>query len=114
MKIAHVALWTRNLDAQVAFWQEVFGGQSNELWCEGGEIAFLKRMAAESKDVASQVLWFSSLVAKREHLADLHRQLSRAGALEVREVAMAQGSKQSRFVAWTFHAAARRAGWPAR
>lgn len=29
MKIAHVALWTRNLDAQVAFWQNVFGGQSN-------------------------------------------------------------------------------------
>lgn len=30
MKIAHVALWTRNLDAQVAFWRNVFGGQSNE------------------------------------------------------------------------------------
>lgn len=30
MKIAHIALWTRNLDAQVAFWQNVFGGQSNE------------------------------------------------------------------------------------
>ncbi|VTP16056.1 putative lyase [Phytobacter ursingii] len=30
MKIAHVALWTRNLDAQVAFWQDVFGGQRNE------------------------------------------------------------------------------------
>ncbi|MEL2242093.1 VOC family protein [Leclercia adecarboxylata] len=30
MNIAHVALWTRNLDAQVHFWQTVFGGQSNE------------------------------------------------------------------------------------
>ncbi|MCV2532811.1 VOC family protein [Enterobacter wuhouensis] len=30
MKIAHVALWTRRLDAQVAFWTTVFGGQSNE------------------------------------------------------------------------------------
>ena len=30
MKIAHVALWTRNLDAQVTFWQTVFGGKSNE------------------------------------------------------------------------------------
>lgn len=30
MNIAHVALWTRNLDAQVAFWQTVFGGRSNE------------------------------------------------------------------------------------
>lgn len=30
MNIAHVALWTRNLDAQVHFWQTVFGGQRNE------------------------------------------------------------------------------------
>ena len=30
MKIAHVALWTRNLDAQVNFWQSIFGGQSNK------------------------------------------------------------------------------------
>lgn len=30
MNIAHVALWTRNLDAQVTFWQTVFGGRSNE------------------------------------------------------------------------------------
>ncbi|MFY9996712.1 MAG: VOC family protein [Leclercia sp.] len=30
MNIAHVALWTRHLDAQVQFWQTVFGGQRNE------------------------------------------------------------------------------------
>ncbi|WP_049849201.1 VOC family protein [Trabulsiella odontotermitis] len=30
MKIAHVALWTRNLDAQAAFWQTFFGGKANE------------------------------------------------------------------------------------
>lgn len=29
MKIAHVALWTRNLDAQVHFWENIFGGRSN-------------------------------------------------------------------------------------
>lgn len=29
MNIAHVALWTRNLDAQVTFWETVFGGRSN-------------------------------------------------------------------------------------
>ncbi|WJV53010.1 VOC family protein [Pectobacteriaceae bacterium CE90] len=29
MEITHVALWTRNLDAQVLFWQQVFGGKSN-------------------------------------------------------------------------------------
>ncbi len=30
MNIAHVALWTRNLDEQVNFWQTVFGGKRNE------------------------------------------------------------------------------------
>ena len=88
-----------------------FGGQANELWCTGGEASFLRRMVKESVDIGRQVLWFSSLVAKREHLPDLHKQLARAGAAEVREVAMAQGSKQSRFVAWSFHGAAARKAW---
>ncbi len=88
-----------------------FGGQANELWCTGGEASFLRRMIRESVAVQAQVLWFSSLVAKREHLADLHRQLAKAGVAEVREVPMAQGNKQSRFLAWSFHAPAVRAAW---
>ena len=30
MHIAHVALWTRSLNAQVQFWETVFNGRSNE------------------------------------------------------------------------------------
>lgn len=88
-----------------------FGGQSNELWCEGGEIAFLRRMARESKDVAQQVLWFSSLVSKAGNLDDFRRALKQAGALQIRTVDMAQGQKQSRFVAWTFHGVEARRAW---
>lgn len=88
-----------------------FGGQANELWCTGGEASFLRRMIRESVDIQDQVLWFSSLVAKSEHLVDIHKQLAKAGVAEVREVAMAQGNKQSRFVAWSFHPAAARKGW---
>ncbi|WP_096144915.1 23S rRNA (adenine(1618)-N(6))-methyltransferase RlmF [Stenotrophomonas pictorum] len=88
-----------------------FGGQANELWCTGGEASFLRRMIKESVVFQTQVLWFSSLVAKSEHLPDLHKQLTKAGAAEVREVAMAQGHKQSRFVAWSFHAPAARRAW---
>ncbi|HAS1111333.1 TPA: glyoxalase/bleomycin resistance/extradiol dioxygenase family protein, partial [Enterobacter cloacae] len=29
MNIAHVALWTRSLKAQVQFWETVFNGRSN-------------------------------------------------------------------------------------
>lgn len=88
-----------------------FGGQSNELWCEGGEIAFIRRMIAESRAVAGQVLWFTCLVSKGGNLPLVEQALKNSGALEMRTVAMSQGQKQSRFVAWTFHAADARAAW---
>ena len=88
-----------------------FGGQSNELWCAGGEAAFLRRMIDESARLGVAVCWFSSLVAKSEHLPALRRQLQQIGAREVREIAMAQGNKQSRFIAWTFLDAAQRSDW---
>ncbi len=80
-----------------------FGGHAHELWCPGGEAAFLHRMVLESADIRTQVRWFSSLVSRAEHLPALRRQLHQVGATEVHEVPMAQGSKQSRFVAWRFH-----------
>lgn len=88
-----------------------FGGQPTELWCTGGEASFVRRMIRGSVAIKTQVMWFSSLIAKSEHLADVHRQLKKAGAQDVREVAMAPGSKQSRFVAWTFLDAAEREAW---
>ena len=88
-----------------------FGGQANELWCTGGEASFLRRMIKESVACADQVLWFSSLVAKSEHLADIHKQLAKAGAVQVRQQDMAQGSKRSRFVAWSFHDQGARQQW---
>ena len=79
-----------------------FGGHAHELWCKGGEAAFLRRMVDESQDFRDQVRWFSSLVARSEHLAALRSQLARCGATDIRVVPMAQGAKQSRFLAWTF------------
>ena len=88
-----------------------FGGQNAELWCTGGEASFLKRMIAESVAVAGQVLWFSSLVSKIGNVAHAQSLLHKAGALEVRCLDMAQGNKQSRFVAWTFHTPVQRRAW---
>ncbi|MEN1960049.1 23S rRNA (adenine(1618)-N(6))-methyltransferase RlmF [Luteimonas sp. MJ246] len=79
-----------------------FGGHAHELWCRGGEPEFLRRMVRESAEFQHQVRWFSSLVARSEHLPALRRQLHQVEAAAVREMPMAQGSKQSRFVAWTF------------
>ena len=88
-----------------------FGGQSTELWCPGGEVAFVRNMIRESTQIANRVCWFSTLIAKSEHLADVRKQLQQAGARDVREIRMAQGQKQSRFVAWTFLDAAQREAW---
>jgi 23S rRNA (adenine1618-N6)-methyltransferase len=90
-----------------------FGGQSTELWCAGGEAGFVRRMIRESAAIAMRVYWFSTLIAKSEHLADVRRQLQQVGAQEIREFTMAQGNKQSRFVAWTFLDTTQREAWRA-
>ena len=55
-----------------------FGGQSNELWCEGGEVGFIKQMIHESLQFKDQVTWFTSLVSKSESLDAIKRALKRA------------------------------------
>jgi 23S rRNA (adenine1618-N6)-methyltransferase len=85
-----------------------FGGHANELWCAGGEAGFLRRMIEESAACATQVGWFSSLVSRREHVAPVRARLQKLRAQDVRVVAMAQGNKQSRFLAWSFLDAAQR------
>lgn len=79
-----------------------FGGQQQELWCEGGEVAFISKMIAESAQYARQVKWFTTLVSRGENLPPLYRALTAVGAVKVVKKEMAQGQKQSRFIAWSF------------
>ncbi|WP_327439769.1 23S rRNA (adenine(1618)-N(6))-methyltransferase RlmF [Pseudomonas donghuensis] len=88
-----------------------FGGQNNELWCEGGEIRFVSQLVAESASLGQQVLWFTSLVSKASNLPGIQTALKKAGAVEQRVVEMGQGQKQSRMIAWTFQDAAARQAW---
>lgn len=89
-----------------------FGGQKAELWCPGGEAAFLQKMAFESAKHAQQVLWFSSLISKKDNVRWMRKQLSKAGAVEAKIVEMAQGQKISRFIAWSFLTHEQRLQWP--
>lgn len=82
--------------------QRNFGGQQNELWCEGGELAFLQRMARESREYSRQVDWFTSLVSKQDNVPLLLEYLKRQGAKKTEVVKMSQGQKISRFIAWCF------------
>ncbi|MDU5318744.1 MAG: 23S rRNA (adenine(1618)-N(6))-methyltransferase RlmF [Escherichia coli] len=61
-----------------------------------------KEMIEESKGFAKQVMWFTSLVSRGENLPPLYRALTDVGAVKVVKKEMAQGQKQSRFIAWTF------------
>ena len=71
-----------------------FGGQAAELWCEGGEAAFVARMADESVAFAKQVYRFSTLVSKGGNVAPLMARLQRLGALQVQALDMAQGRRK--------------------
>lgn len=79
-----------------------FGGQSGELWCEGGELGFIQRMIEESAQSPTICRWFTTLVSKSEHLPRLRQSLKEARVVDAEIVEMAQGQKKSRVLAWTF------------
>jgi 23S rRNA (adenine1618-N6)-methyltransferase len=88
-----------------------FGGQNAELWCEGGELAFITQMIFESAKYPLQVFWFTTLVSKKENLASLYKTLNKVSAVEVKTIEMAQGQKTSRFLAWTFLSEKQQKSW---
>ncbi|WP_028021888.1 23S rRNA (adenine(1618)-N(6))-methyltransferase RlmF [Enterovibrio calviensis] len=79
-----------------------FGGQNAELWCPGGEAAFIKRMIDQSADFKTQCLWFTTMVSKKENLPVIKQSLKAVKAKDIRVIEMAQGQKVTRIVAWTF------------
>lgn len=81
--------------------QRNFAGKSHELWCNGGEALFVKRLIKESVQYAGQVGWFTSLIARKENLPKLQKLLTKLQATH-RVVNMYSGQKKSRFIAWRF------------
>jgi 23S rRNA (adenine1618-N6)-methyltransferase len=88
-----------------------FGGQSDELWCNGGEIGFITQMIYESAKYAMQCQWFTTLVSKRENLSSIYKTLNKVNAASIKTIDMAQGQKTSRIVAWTFLSEAQQKSW---
>lgn len=79
-----------------------FGGQQAELWCEGGEVGFIRKMIEESATLGKQCFWFTTLVSKSMNVPFIYGSLERQRPIEIRTIEMAQGQKISRFIAWTF------------
>lgn len=79
-----------------------FGGQQHELRCEGGEVTFIERMIKESRLFKENCKWFTTLVSQESHLDELYRSLEHVEPTDVKTIAMGQGNKVSRIVAWKF------------
>ncbi len=88
-----------------------FGGQNAELWCDGGEIGFITQMIYESAKYPLQVLWFTTLVSKKENLPNIYKILNKVQAVAIKTIDMAQGQKTSRIVAWTFMSETQQKNW---
>lgn len=76
-----------------------FGGSASELWCDGGETGFVRRLIGESEAYKNRVGWFTALLSRSSSVEELVRVLERLKA-RVRVVPMTQGQKTSRILAW--------------
>ena len=88
-----------------------FGGQSNELWYEGGEREFVKIMISESNNFTKNCFWFSTIISKQTNLKYTYILLKEAKAFDIKTIPMGQGNKSSRIVAWTFLNKAEQKEW---
>lgn len=88
-----------------------FGGQNNELWCEGGELAFINQMIYESVKYPKQCFWFTTLVSKKDNLKSIYKTLNKVEVAAIKTIEMNQGQKISRLVAWTFLSEKQRKEW---
>lgn len=79
-----------------------FGGQNKELWCEGGEEKFIENMIFQSKNYSTSCFWFTTLVSKQAHLDKIYVTLKQIKVEDYKTMAMNQGNKSSRIVAWSF------------
>ncbi len=79
-----------------------FAGQANELWCDGGEVTFIKKMINQSVRFKNNCLWFTTLVSKKDNLDTIYKFLRDVNVLEYKTINMQQGQKISRIIAWTF------------
>jgi 23S rRNA (adenine1618-N6)-methyltransferase len=79
-----------------------FGGQQSELWCDGGEVRFVRDMMNQSREFAGSCYWFSTLISKESNLKVLLELLKKTTPTIVKTIPMGQGNKKSRIIAWTY------------
>ncbi|WP_434584467.1 VOC family protein [Klebsiella sp. R390] len=56
MKVAHIALWTHQLEQQARFWTDFFDGQINEKYCSQTNIGFESYFVKIGEDIAIELM----------------------------------------------------------
>lgn len=79
-----------------------FSGLHSELIYEGGELQFIENMIRESKQIAKNCFWISTLVSKQSHLKAIYKLLNKTNPTKIRTIPMGTGNKSSQIVAWTY------------
>ena len=75
---------------------------SNELVCEGGEVAFISRLIQESCELREKVHLYSSLVGRKRSLRVLLRELRQRGVESVGTGVLYQGKTCRWVLCWSF------------
>jgi len=88
-----------------------FAGINHELICDGGEYRFIQNMIGESRTIAKNCFWFSTLVSKQANLKGIYKSLKRIEANQIKTIPLGTGNKSSRIVAWTFLSGEEQTTW---
>ncbi len=86
MKIAHVALWTRQLEQQARFWTGFFNGQINEKYCSRTNPGFESYFVKIGEDIAIELMskpGLQAVTADNNHTGWVHLAISVGGAQQV-------------------------------
>jgi len=79
MKIAHVALWTRDIDAQLAFWQRYFNATAGEEYVSRNRPGFVSRFISLASGPTLEIMRLPLLLppqAQEERVGWAHIALS--------------------------------------
>lgn len=79
-----------------------FSGNTNELWYQGGEKAFLHTYLYESSLFPELCEWFTSLVSKKDNILSLKKSAKKLGVQDFRIIDMQQGNKLTRIACWRY------------
>ena len=90
MKIAHLALWTRQVEQQARFWVAFFDGEINEKYCSQTTPGFESFFVRIGDDIAIELMTkpgLTALTADNNHTGWVHLAITVGGAENVDRLA---------------------------